>query len=74
MTKKIEQCICIKFCQKHGQSCSETYIMIHNVFGNESLGLTQVKEWFRQFEEGRTSVESDECSREALHKQESTDD
>jgi hypothetical protein len=48
--------------------------MFHKAFGNESLGHTEVKEWFRQFKEGRTSVESDECSREALHKQESTDD
>jgi len=74
MTEKIEQCMCIKFCQKHGHSCSETYGMIHKAFGNESLGHTQVEEWFRQFKEGWTSVESDECSREALHKQESTDD
>jgi hypothetical protein len=28
----------------------------------------------RQFKDGRTSVESDECPKEALHKQEPTDD
>lgn len=74
MTEKIEQRICIKFCQKPGHSCSETYDMIHKAFGNEALGHTQAKEWFRQFKEGRTPVEIGECSREALHKQESTDD
>jgi hypothetical protein len=26
------------------------------------MGHTQVKEWFMQFKEGQTSVESDECS------------
>jgi len=48
--------------------------MIHKAFGNESLGHTQVNKWFQQFKEGRTSVESDEFSREALQKQGSTDD
>jgi hypothetical protein len=71
--EKIEQHI-FKFCQKHGHSCLEAYDMIHKAFGNESLGRTQVEEWFRQSKEGWTSVESDECSREALHTQESTDD
>jgi hypothetical protein len=32
MTKKVEQCICIKFCQKLGHSCSETYDMIQKAF------------------------------------------
>jgi len=70
MTEKIEQRFFIKFCQKHGHSCSEAYDMIHKTFGNESLDHTQVEEWFRQFKGRRISVESDECSREALHKQE----
>jgi len=49
VTKQVEQHICIKFCQKLGHSCSE-------------VGCAQDKEWFRQFIEGRMSVESDECS------------
>jgi hypothetical protein len=62
MTETAEQSICIKYCQKLGHSCSETYNMIQKAFGNKAMGHTQVKEWFKQFKEGWTSVESDECS------------
>jgi hypothetical protein len=36
--------------------------MVQKAFGNEEMGYTQVKEWFWQFIEVRSSVESDECS------------
>jgi hypothetical protein len=36
--------------------------MIQKTFGNEAMGHTHVKEWFRLFKEGWTSVESDECA------------
>jgi hypothetical protein len=62
MTKKVEQHICIKFCQKLGHSCSETYDMIQKAFGNDTMGHTQVEEWFRWFKEGWMLVESDESS------------
>jgi AraC-like DNA-binding protein len=62
MTEKVEQCICIKFRQKLGPSCSETYDLIQRAFGNEAMGHMKVKEWFRWFKEGRTSAESDEHS------------
>jgi len=64
MTEKVEQHICIKFCQKHGHSCSVTniYDMIQKTSGNEEMGHTQVKEWLWLFKEGQTSVESDERS------------
>jgi transposase len=62
MIEKVEQHICIKFCQKLGHSCSETYDMIQEAFGNEAMGLTQVKEWFRRFKEGQISAKSDERS------------
>jgi hypothetical protein len=62
MTKKVEKHICIKFCQKPGHLCSATYDMIQTAFGNEALGCTQIKEWFRWCKEGRMSVKSDEHS------------
>lgn len=62
MTERIEQRICIKFCQKLGHSASETIAMIRKVYGDESMGDTQIKEWFRRFKNGRISVESDERS------------
>jgi hypothetical protein len=60
MTEKVEQRNCIKFCQKLGHSCSETCDMIQKAFGNEAVNHMQVKDWFRQFREGWTSVKSDE--------------
>jgi hypothetical protein len=62
MTKKVEQCICIRFCQQHGQSCSETYDVIQKGLGDEEVGRTQL-EWCRWFMEGLTSFKSEECSR-----------
>ena len=28
-------------------------------FGDDGMGITQIKEWYNQFKDGRTSVESD---------------
>jgi hypothetical protein len=36
--------------------------MVQKAFGNEAMGYTQVKEWFWQFVEVRSSVEGDKCS------------
>jgi len=33
--------------------------MIRKIYGDESMRDTQIKEWFRRFKSGRTSVESD---------------
>ena len=33
--------------------------MIQQAFVNESMGITQIKEWYRRFKNGRTSVDSD---------------
>jgi hypothetical protein len=61
-TTSVEQHICIKFCQKLGHSYSETYDMIQQAFGNDTMGHTQAEEWFRWFKEGWMSVESDKSS------------
>ncbi|KAG8244589.1 Protein rcc2 [Homalodisca vitripennis] len=50
--------ICIKFCH----SASEAITMIRKVYGDVSMGDTQIKEWFRRFKNGRISVESDDRS------------
>ena len=54
MSESVEQCICITFCQKLANLCSETYDMIQKAFGNEAMGHMLVKEWM--------SVKSDEHS------------
>ncbi|KAJ4450398.1 hypothetical protein ANN_01822, partial [Periplaneta americana] len=64
MTERIEQRYCIKFCQKLGDSQSQTIRKIQQVFGEDVMGVTQIKEWFNRFKDGRTSVESEQrCGR-----------
>ena len=36
--------------------------MIQKAFVDESMGITQMKEWYRRFRNGRTSVDSDSRS------------
>jgi len=37
----------------------ETIWKIQWVFGNDAMGIIQIKEWYNQFRDGHTSVESD---------------
>ena len=48
-----------KFCFNIGKSCTETINIIQKAFVDESTGITQIKEWYRRFKNGRTSVDSD---------------
>src|SRR5215468_1578626 len=59
MTERLEQRYCIKFCQNLGVSQVETIRKIQRVFGDDAMGITQIKEWYNRFKDGRTSVESD---------------
>jgi hypothetical protein len=60
MMERVEQRYCIKFCQKLGDTQSETIRKIQQAFGNNAVGVTQIKEWYHQFKNGRTSVDSDQ--------------
>jgi hypothetical protein len=62
MTERLEPWYCIKFYQKLGDSQVETFWKIQWVFGDDAMGITQVKEWYNRFIDGRTSVESVACS------------
>jgi len=59
MTERLEQRYCVKFCQKLGDSQVETIRKIQRVFGDDGMGITQIKEWYSRFKVCRTSVESD---------------
>ncbi|XP_013793861.1 putative uncharacterized protein FLJ37770 [Limulus polyphemus] len=59
MTERLEQRYCIKFCQKLGDSQVETIQKIQTAFGDDAMGITQIKEWYKQFKDGRTTVESE---------------
>ena len=59
MTERLEQRYCNKLCQKLGDSQVETIRKIQRVFGDDAIGITQIKDWYNRFKDGRTSVESD---------------
>jgi hypothetical protein len=44
MTERLKQWYCIKFCQKLGDSQVETIWKIQRVFGEDAMGITQIKE------------------------------
>jgi len=45
-----------------GKTATETYQLLQQAYGEDAMGRTQVFDWFRRFNDGRTSVESDPCS------------
>ena len=55
MMERLKQRYCIKFCQKLGNSQVETIWKIQWVFGDDAMGITQIKEWYNQFKDGRMS-------------------
>ena len=62
MTEKRDKRICIKFCFQLGKTSSETIEMMQKAFGSECMSKTRIKEWYKRFKDGRTSVDSDSCS------------
>jgi len=46
MMQQLEQQYCIKFCQKLGDSQVETIQKIQQVFSDDAMGITQIKEWY----------------------------
>jgi transposase len=62
MTERMEQWYCIKLCQKFGDSKAETIRKIQQAFSDDAMGVTQIKEWFNRFKDGRTLADSDHRS------------
>ena len=58
----IEQRYNIKFCMKLGKSPTETYQLLEQVYGDNSLSRRRVFEWHRRFREGQESVEDEHRS------------
>ncbi|XP_068245243.1 protein GVQW3-like [Palaemon carinicauda] len=57
MSDRIEQHYCIKFCYKFDDKQVQTIQKIQQAFGDEAMGITQIKEWYNRFKKGQTSVE-----------------
>jgi hypothetical protein len=54
--------MCIKFYFKLGKDATETFKMLKACFGEQTMGRTQVFEWFSNFKSGVTSAEDAKCS------------
>jgi hypothetical protein len=62
-----EQRISIMFCFKIGKVATETYQLLQQAYGEDAMGRIQVFIWFRRFEKGKTSVESDTPPRSTVN-------
>ncbi|UYV69931.1 hypothetical protein LAZ67_7001250 [Cordylochernes scorpioides] len=58
MDNKIEQHVCLKFCFRIGKSASESFALLQEAFGENSLKRSTF-EWIKRFNDDRTSVEDD---------------
>jgi len=56
-----EQRVCIKFCQKIGDSTAETFEKLVIAFRNNVLCLTETFEWLTKFQNRRSLVEDFCC-------------
>src|SRR5215469_5328299 len=59
MTERLDQRYCINFCQKLGDTQVETIRKIQQVFGDDAMSITRIKEWYNRFKDGSTSVDSE---------------
>ena len=59
MTEQVEQRICIKFCIKLEHSSVEIIWVIQKAFRDDAMNAAQTKVWYKHFEDGRDSAESD---------------
>ncbi|XP_068213676.1 uncharacterized protein [Palaemon carinicauda] len=58
MSECIEQRYCINFDYTLDATQVQTIQKIQQAFGNEVMGITQIKEWYNRFRQGQTLVES----------------
>ena len=62
MTEKQDQRICIKFCFQLGKTSSKTIQMMQKAFVDESMDITQRKDWYRRFKNGTSKSEQCEVN------------
>ena len=54
-----EQRANLKFLAKFGKTPSESFAMLQQVYGEETMSPTRAFEWHKRFKEGREEVEDD---------------
>lgn len=57
--RSYEQRCAIKFCFKLGHNATETCTKLQQAYGDAALSRAQVFRWFKEFSEGRESIEDD---------------
>lgn len=55
-----EQRANIKFCFKLGKTFTETFNLMKQVYGDDSLSRSRVHEWFTRFKDGREDIKDDQ--------------
>jgi hypothetical protein len=59
----------VKFCQKLGKSASETFQIIKQAYGEETLGRSAVFKWHKRSAQDGDSLEDDERYQSAKYGQ-----
>ena len=54
-----EQRVCVKFCCNLGKNFTETFQLLNQAYGEDSMSRTQCYEWFKCFKENRMLVGED---------------
>ena len=58
----IEQRYALKFMQREGETASNAYARLMNVYGEQCMSRARVFLWFKRFRDGRRSTENDKRS------------
>lgn len=57
--EKFRMRVCIWYDLKQGKLAAESHRALFNVFGEEALSESQCREWFRRFQSGDESLNTD---------------
>ena len=59
MDGRNEQRVAITFCFKASLSATETLVLVHKAYGNETLNRSNVFRWYSRFQDRRELVDDE---------------